>query len=410
MTNNEKEKEALFRFRVISPLISGLTIEKSISKAIENLASRKYMYNDKEISLSKTTIERWFYRYRKYGFDGLKPLGRNDCGKSRKLDSEVIQYIEHYVKERPRMGAVAIYDALINSNIIKMSDISVTTVYRCVKELKEKSCNVSKKELLRYEAEHVNDIWCADTTYSFKINVNGEKKRIFIIAIIDDCSRCIVGADVFFEDNYVNFMSVFKSAVSGFGRPKLLNVDNGAPYRNNQISLLCAKIGTTLYHDAAYSGYQKGKIERWFRTMKDHFMAPYTILRDTTIDTFRKDFLDYVYRYNNEIHSITKISPFCKYFYSDDIRIMLSQETIDKAFLLEIDRKVSIDNVIQINNKDYEVPYEFSNKHIKLRYSPDFKYVYVVAPDGSLKEIQLLDKTANSKIKREKPMFNVEES
>lgn len=83
----------------------------------------------------------------------------------------------------------------------------------------------------RYEASHINDIWCCDTTYSFKLTVGKEKKRLFIVGIIDDASRMIVGCDVFFNDNYKNFMSVLKTAVSKYGKPKILNLDNGAPYK-----------------------------------------------------------------------------------------------------------------------------------------------------------------------------------
>ena len=85
--------------------------------------------------------------------------------------------------------------------------------YYCLTAKRKDEKIVTKQELKRYEAENVNDIWACDTTYSFKVMDNGLKKRIFIIAIIDDASRAIVGINCFFEDNYVNFMSVLKSAV-----------------------------------------------------------------------------------------------------------------------------------------------------------------------------------------------------
>ena len=64
-----------------------------------------------------------------------------------------------------------------------------------------------------------------------------------MIALIDDASRCIVGIDVFFNDNFVNLMSVMKSAVAKFGVPKLFNFDNGSSYKNKQMDLLAARIG-----------------------------------------------------------------------------------------------------------------------------------------------------------------------
>lgn len=109
----------------------------------------------------------------------------------------------------------------------------------------------------RYEAQHVNDIWCCDTTYSFKVNDNGIKKRMYIMAIIDDASRNIVGVDVFFNDNYVNFMSVLKEAVSKYGKPKVLNLDNGSTYKNKQIEILAARVGFTIHYCAAYLRYKR---------------------------------------------------------------------------------------------------------------------------------------------------------
>ena len=77
-------------------------------------------------------------------------------------------------------------------------------------------------------------------------DADGKKHRIYIIALIDDASRFITGIDVFYNDNFINLMSVMKSAVSKYGRPKVLNFDNGKSYKNKQMELVAARIGTTL--------------------------------------------------------------------------------------------------------------------------------------------------------------------
>ena len=56
---------------------------------------------------------------------------------------------------------------------------------------------------------------------------DGKKHKVYVIALIDDASRYIVGIDVFFNDNFVNLMSVMKSAVAKFGVPKLFKLDFG---------------------------------------------------------------------------------------------------------------------------------------------------------------------------------------
>ena len=81
----------------------------------------------------------------------------------------------------------------------------------------------------------------------------------------------------------------------------------------------------------------------------------------------------------------------------------LPDEAIDTSFLLEYDRRVSADNVIVINETEYEVPYIYAKQKITLRYSADFETVYVVNKDtGELNQIKLLNKHDNSHIKREK--------
>ena len=410
MTDNEKNEVALFRYGIISDLVVGNIDTKSKKAFFRDASLKERYYRGKVILVSKGTIERWFYNYKKYGFDGLKPRDRNDSGRIRKIDGEIEGIINHYISEHPRMPASQIYNELVANHYITFDEISASTITRYVSRCKKDKGVITHSEMKRYEAEHINEIWCCDTTYSFKLTVNGEKKRLYIIAIIDDASRLIVGIDVFFNDNYVNFMSVLKSAVKKYGKPKVLNLDNGAPYKNNQINLLSARIGILAHHCAPYSGWQKGKIERWFRTMKDHFMASFHLTSKTTIEEFRDELLKYTNEYNNTIHSsLNKQSPLTRFFDSGEEIKRLSEDEIEKSFLLEIERKASIDCVIQIDNIEFEVPAKYSKKSIKIRYSSDYKTCYVVNSDSSLEKIELLDKIANSKIKRKQPIFNVEE-
>lgn len=411
MTNEEKNRVALFRYGIISELITGISQYESKDEYFRTKSEHDWIdMNGNSVKVSEKTIERWYYTYIKYGFEALKPKGRNDSGRSRKLDDEIISVIEHYVDKHPRMPATLIYDELIKNHYIQVSEISQSTITRYVSKLKKGKSIINHSEMKRYEASHINDIWCCDTTYSFKLTVGKEKKRLFIVGIIDDASRMIVGIDVFFNDNYRNFMSVLKGAVSKYGKPKVLNLDNGSPYKNNQLELLAARVGIGLYHNKPYYGQGKAKIERWFRTMKDHFMSCFHVTSKTTIEEFRQGLLEYVVEYNNSVHSeLNSKTPVERYFNSGEEIKELEKDFIEKTFLLEIERKVSPDCVIQIDNIEFEVPQKYSKKQIKIRFSSDYKSCYVVNLDGELEKIELLDKKANAQIKRKQPVFNTEE-
>lgn len=198
-------------------------------------------------------------------------------------------------------------------------------------------------------------------------------------------------------------MSVIRSAVSRYGRPKVFNFDNGRSYRNRQMELLAARIGSTISYCHPYSPTQKAKIERWFRTMKDQWMAGLDMNDYHSLDELRGSLNDYVHHYNQSKHSSLKgKSPQERYFSEAELIRRLSDEQIQKDFLLEIERRVSTDSVLTIDQVEYEVDCRFAKQRITLRFTPDMEKIYVVEQDGSLTPIHLLNKQENASVKREK--------
>lgn len=408
MNESTKNEIALFRYGLIAPLVTGAITHISKSKFFLECSEKKYILLGDTISLSRKTIEQYYYDYMKLGYEGLKPKTRSDKFINRKIDDDIKEVINHYIDKYPRLPATAIHEVLINNNYILKKDVSLSTISRYISKYKKDNKIILHREYRRYEAKSINDIWCCDTSYSFYIYEKNIKRRTYVIAILDDASRYIIGYGVFFEDNYQNFLSVLKQSVKKYGVPKTLNCDNGGPYKNKQIDILCAKLGTRLYHSAPYSPEDKAKVERWFRTMKDHFSSTYHVSTNTTLSDVNKDLSKYILSYNNKVHSSLKgVSPNDRYFDFGETVRRINDEEIESYFLMEIERKVSKDNVISIENTEYEVGYKYCNKKILIRYSPEFEHVYVV--DGSsLVEINKLNKVQNSTIKRTKIQLNTE--
>ena len=199
-------------------------------------------------------------------------------------------------------------------------------------------------------------------------------------------------------------MSVIKSAVTKYGRPKMFNFDNGTNYRCNQMTLLAARIGTTINYNPPATPTSKAKIERWFRTLKDQWMSQLNYNDYHSLQELKNSLLKYVQQYNNTIHtSLNGKKPIDRFFEESNMIVRVPQEMIDKMFLLEIERKVSADNVILIDQVQYEVDYKYAGMKVLLRYSPDLKDVYVVNKDDqTLEKINILKKVENSKITRKK--------
>ena len=198
-------------------------------------------------------------------------------------------------------------------------------------------------------------------------------------------------------------MSVMKSAIAKYGRPKVLNFDNGKSYRNRQMELLAARIGSTLSYCQPYTPTGKAKIERWFRTLKDQWMASLDMRDFHSLDQLRGSLFSYVQQYNQSPHSsLHGQTPQDRFFSEPEQIRRLSEEQLGTDFLLEIERRVSADSVIVIDQIEYEVDYRFARQRIRLRYSPDMKDIFIIEPDGSLTPIRLLNKQENANVKREK--------
>lgn len=406
MNDDERQKIALFRYGIIAPAVSDNYDETLSLKGFFRNAAKKVYVNPRgeDTKISATTVERWFYQYQRCGFDALIPKRRIDTGKTRKLDLELIEQISYLKKEYPRLPATLIHQKLIDNGTITPGDVSLSTINRFVNKIKMEQKMTSNKDMRRYEREHINEVWCGDSSVGPYLTIDGKKKRTYIIALIDDASRMIVGIDIFFNDNFVNLMSVLKTAVTRYGRPKRLNFDNGASYKNKQMELLAARIGTVLHYNQPYTPTGKAKIERWFRTMKDQWMAGLHMKDFLSLEELKRSLMNYVNSYHKSIHSsLNNKTPMDRYFEESFMIKRLLDDDINKVFLLEYDRRVSSDNVIVLDETEYEVPYRYAKQKITLRYSTDFEKVYVVDKStGELTPIKLLNKHDNSHIKREK--------
>ena len=147
-------------------------------------------------------------------------------------------------------------------------------------------------------------------------------------------------------------------------------------YRNKQVELLAARIGSCINYCKPYTPTAKAKIERWFRTMKDQWSASINYNDFHSIDDVRKSLFEDVTNYNLSAHSsLNGLSPHDRFFNESKYIHRLLDDQIDKLFLLEDSRRVSADCVIRINKTDYETDSRFAKAKVNIRYTPDMSAV-----------------------------------
>jgi len=364
MDVENNRKLALFKFSLIAPLVNNNFSETTAKEYLEIICAKTYDVpglGKKEYA--PATLKEWLRSYRRKGFDGLMVKSRSDIGKQRKLTEELKNYIISDKKKYPRKTAKTIYLEMILQQKIKSEDVSLSTVTRFLQKSNLNSSSLEPIERKAFEMEFPNDCWQADTSVGPYINIDGKKKKTFLIMFLDDSSRLVVHGEIFLEEKGFLVESVLKKAIAKRGIPKKIFLDNGKVYQNLQFQMICASLGTVVSYARAYSPQSKGKIERAFRTIKDSWMFNFDWEKVTSLYDLNASFQEYIENhYNKKIHSAINQTPMDKYLSNiDNIKFMKSTEELDNVFLHRLSRNVKKDATISIDKVFFEVPQKYLN-------------------------------------------------
>jgi transposase InsO family protein len=403
MADKESIEMATLRFGLIAPVINGTFKEPSKIAYYRRCATDPIKLPDgSEFRYSPKTLSYWECLYRSGGFDALMDKPRRDSGQSRKLDEVTIFEVERLRREFPKISAVMIYCKLTQDGIINQKELSLSTIQRYIRNNPlHFADNPTTKDRKAFEAEHSLEMVQADTLYGPYITEDGRRRRAYMIMVIDDHSRVIVGGRFYWADNAANFQSVLKGVVLAYGIPKKLYVDNGAPYRNEQLALICGNLGCVLLHAPIKDGAAKGKVERAFKTLRARML---NVLDPNTINSLEElnNLLkDYIMSYNNTVHSAIGKTPMERYE-SDmaGVRTPANKAWVDEQFLNRVHRKVRNDMTIALDKISYDVPAAFMGQKVEVRYVPGDISSAHIFKDGKTWPVIATNKTDNYKTKR----------
>jgi len=405
----EDVQVAQFRFGLIAPVLQGTYAEASEAEYFRRVTANPLSLPDgTKASYSYKTLQKWKSDYLRNGFDGLAPAARSDKGKPRKLSDAAIGRMEEIKEQFPRINATQMHGMLAKEGYLD-NKASVSTVQRFFKSSGMKAgAGPARKDRKAFEEDRPCKMWQADTKYMPCIEEDGGKRRVYCMTIIDDHSRMVVGGGLFHSDSAANFQQVLKEAVTAYGAPCKLYVDNGASYANEQLSLICIELGIVLIHAKPRDGAAKGKIERFWRTLDERFNFITDASRIKSLDDYGARYKAYVRSYNTTRHGSTGQSPQERFMATESAGRKLSMEAIEDGFHNRIKRRVRKDSTVSLFKVSYDVPFQFIGEDVEIRYMPsDMSGAYILK-DGKKHPIAVTDKAANAHAKRRKPELKLD--
>ncbi len=352
------------------------------------------------------TISTWYYRYKNHGVTGVTTKSRSDKGKTRKITPEhlleaINQALPFFKDEKPTK--TEIYRMCIEKGILQRERLAPTTYYRFIREYDLLSDNFEhNKKRLAFAMEHANELWQADTMFGPHVkNPSGKMVQTKLIAFIDDASRVICHAQFFFNENIDALITAIKAAFYKRGIPKQLYVDNGSIYCSQEITLICARVGCILRHTPVRDGASKGKIERFFRRLRDQFLSRKLDL--SSLDILNKQLTHWIEeKYNASTHSAIGMAPVSRFALDMKfIKFLPPNEANDELFYAEKTRTVKKDNTFSFNNIRYEPDADLRSKEITIRFDRNRQSnIIVYYKNHRIGKAQKLNLVANAKIKR----------
>ncbi|MDQ3037935.1 MAG: DDE-type integrase/transposase/recombinase [Myxococcota bacterium] len=347
----------------------------SIVARIRHVAEQPFTdENGARFQFTWRTIQSWYSRYKKDGITTMHPRSRRDRGVPRKMTvaeiTEVVDQARKYFRDGKPRNTTAVYRVCIEHGLVQRAEIAPNTFRRVVKAhglLSPETPDESKRRLAFAKACS-NEMWQADTMVGPYVKAGTGHAQAKLIAFIDDASRVCCHGEFFVAENTETLVHAFKSALYKRGVPQTLYVDNGSIYTSKEISQICVRIGTLLCHAPVRDGAAKGKVERFFRTVRESFLT--RALDLTSVDALNRAFSRWVEdEYNGVEHSSILMKPIDRFGLDlPRVRFLPPNQANDELFYVEEDRSVLADNTFSFRRCRFEAPRDLRSRKIQIRF------------------------------------------
>jgi len=403
MDEDAKRTIAVFRFGVIADLVGGRKLSRGEKEFIlkEKSSLQWEIPFSTRSHISRSTILSWIRAYESGGrrLEGLYPDERKDKGRSRVMDEEAIAALVRLRKERMGVSLpVLLKEAREKGILPKRYMVSYATIYRIFKQHGVSETDHIYPDRRRFEAELPNDIWQSDALHGPRVLHEGKMRKTYLFAFIDDMSRLIPHGEFSLSERIDCYIDALTKALLKRGLPRKLYVDNGPAFSTQVLRHAMASLGIALIHSKPYQPEGRGKIERFFKTVRMQFLAAQP--DGLTLQDLNKRFREWIDEYHLREHGSTGEAPLSRYAKHLHLIREAPKDLMDH-FRKRVARKVDKDRTVSLDGRLYEAPVTMIGKTVTLLYhESDPSRVELLFNGTSHGMLTPLDVHINAKVKR----------
>lgn len=378
MEHDRQMDLALWRYGIISPLLHRDANDVYLCDLLHILSENSYIHpiDGRHISVSAEAIRKWFYRYNHGGLTALADKQRSDKGQHN-VPQALADAMGKLRKDHPRWTLALLLRQLVEHKLWDETTPSRSVLYRFAR-----ANNLMRNPLLNpaqilrpFSYDKFGQMWTADFMHGPKLWAAKKKKKSYLHVIIDDATRYVVSGHFYLSESTQTLIQELMGATRRFGIAQGLYTDNGSAYNSRHLKIVCANLGMRQPHSPPRRPQGRAKVERFFRTVKDQFLAKQNF---KDIDQINLAFDQYLQDYHNSKHSTLDCSPMQKRLSVDSVcRHIPEVVDIQALFRTQHRCKVYNDGTIRLKKKAFEVPGCLPGTQVTVHFMPwDLSRIY----------------------------------
>ena len=354
---------ALFRYQLIREAADAALSARQRGAMVRAIAAR--VHTDpfgKPIKITRGTVDRWLRLWREGGFDALLPPTRMVTPRT---PQEVLDLAAALKRENPSRSTAQVVRIL--QQHLGWGP-SYRTVHRHFErlELLTRPDGQAPEAFGRFEADRPNELWVGDALHGPKIA--GHKAYLF--AFVDDQSRAVVGHRWGGAEDSVRLAAALRPALAARGVPEGVYVDNGSAFVDSALLRACARLGIKLIHSTPGRPQGRGKIERFFRTVREQFLVEVDTEKVTDLAMLNRLFTAWVEQvYHRRTHSETGQQPLERWLAGAPFPTPTT-DALREAFRWSELRKVAKTATVSLQSNTYNVDASLVGRQVELVFDP----------------------------------------
>lgn len=317
--------------------------------------------------LDAETFRKWLTRFKAGGLAAL--ADSRPCPGTR-IPDPIAEAIAKTRGDKPHWTVKLITDHLHKEGIWNARQPSLATLYRWCKEKGYLRARKGKHPPARaFEFTAFGALWLSDVLHGPAVRVDGRKRKTYLLVILDDASRFVISARFHLSEGVEPLMIDLRHALMRFGAPQQFYSDNGAAYRSRILHQVGARLGITMPHTPAYQPQGRGKIERFFRTVRERFLAANSA---KTLDQLNLDLQAWLAEYHKTPHSgLNEETPLDKRMRIENLcRTLPAATNLDALFMQERLVRVYKDGTFRLQNRLFEAPEATPGSTLRIFFRP----------------------------------------